>query len=103
MDNLHTSTAYEVGDDYLRLTFNEGETLEVWGVRGLRKEGKGMAIQSANRVRWEWNYYGRPKLPENRYFVEHVVVDGKINATSSALWYKQESKASLLEPAVTIL
>jgi hypothetical protein len=102
MDNSHRVTAHESQDGYVRLTFNEGETLEVWGARGLRREGNGLIIQNAIRVRWEWYYYGRPKLPENRFFIEHRVVEGKIEATANTTWYEPRFNSSLREPAVTI-
>ena len=30
MDNCHQLLSHEVKEDYLKLSFNEGETLEVW-------------------------------------------------------------------------
>jgi hypothetical protein len=100
-DNWHSVTAYELKDGHLRLLFNEGETLDIWGARGFRKEGKGFVIQGADRVRWEWFYYGRPKIPENRFFREHVVKDGGIEVA-----YNDPSpptfKPSPREPAVSI-
>ena len=79
-DNWHSVIAFEFTEGHLRFSFNEGETLDVWGVCDIREEGKGIVIQHADRVRWEWFYYGRPKLPENRFFREHVVKEGAIEA-----------------------
>jgi hypothetical protein len=100
-DNWHSVTAYELKDGHLRLLFNEGETLDVWEPRGLRKEGKGLVIQGADRVRWEWFYYGRPKTPENHFFREHVVQNGTIEATCNSS-FQPGFKPSLREPAVSI-
>jgi hypothetical protein len=100
-DNWHSVVAYELKEGHLRLSFNEGETLDVWGPRGIRTEGNGIAIQHADRVRWEWSYYGRPKLPENRFFREYVVDRGNIEVTCTDP-SPPASKPSLREPAVTI-
>lgn len=102
MDNLHKLVSFEAKEDYLRLSFNEGETLEVWSPQGLKIEGKRFLIQHAKRVRWEWFYYGRPKLPENRYFVEHVTDGEAITASSNVDWAPHNFKPSRAEPAVSI-
>jgi hypothetical protein len=102
MDNCHQMVSHEEKGGYVRLTFNEGETLEVWEPKGLRMEGKSFIIQRGSRVRWEWFYYGRPQLPENRFYVEHVVSGGVIEASSNAAWYSPDFKPSPLEPAVSI-
>lgn len=83
MDNWHQVTTHEAQKDYLKLMFTEGETLEVWRPRRLKKEGKRFSVEHADRVRWEWFYYGRPKLPENRFFREYVTKDGAIETESN--------------------
>ncbi len=102
LDNWHKVTGYEVRKEYLKLTFKEGETLEVWRPRLLKKDGDVFLIQGAERVRWEWFYYGRPKLPENRYFREHVVKDGTVAATTNVTWLAPDFTPSLAEPAVAL-
>jgi hypothetical protein len=59
-------------------------------------------IQRASRVRWEWFYYGRPKLPENRFFVEHVVSGLGIEASTNVQWAQGRFQPSRAEPAVSI-
>ena len=83
MDNWHQVTTHEAQKDYLKFVFTEGETLEVWCPKGLKKKGNRFYIEHAARVRWEWFYYGRPKLPENRFFREHVTKDGVIKTESN--------------------
>lgn len=102
MDNWHQLVSCDEKERYVRLTFNEGETLEVWEPSGLRVEGKSFIIQRALRVRWEWFYYGRPKLPENRFFVEHVVADSGIEASTDVQWAPLRFQPSRAEPAVYI-
>jgi hypothetical protein len=102
MDNWHKLVSHEAKEGYIRLAFDEGETLEVWDAAGARMEGKSFIIQRASRVRWEWFYYGRPKLPENRFFIEHVVSGESIDASSDADWAPRVFKPSRAEPAVSI-
>jgi len=102
MDNCHRLVSHEAEEDYLKLSFNEGETLEVWRPQGLKKEGRRFVIQHAKRVRWEWFYYGRPQLPENRFFVEHVADGESITASSNVNWAPHSFKPSRAEPAVSI-
>jgi hypothetical protein len=103
MDNSHQLVSHEEKEGYIRLSFNEGETLEVWEPNGFRMDGKSFVIQRAMRVRWEWFYYGRPKLPENRFFIEHVVVGPSIEASSNVDWGTQSFNPSRAEPAVAIM
>lgn len=102
MDNWHQLVSHEEKEGYVRLAFNEGETLEVWEPTGLRMDGKSFVIQRATRVRWEWFYYGRPKLLENRFFIEHVVAGQSIEASSNVDWAPHSFKPSRAEPAVSI-
>jgi hypothetical protein len=102
MDNWHQLVSHEAKEGYVRLAFNEGETLEVWGPEGARMEGKSFIIQRASRVRWEWFYYGRPKLPENRFFIEHVVSGESIEVSSDADWAPRNFRPSRMGPAVSI-
>jgi hypothetical protein len=101
-DNWHQIKSFEVKENYLKLIFNEDETLEVWNWQGLSENGKGFIIQHANRVRWEWFYYGRQKFPENGFFIEHVVKDGAVTANSNVNWYSPDFKSSLANPAVSL-
>ncbi|MDX2109044.1 MAG: hypothetical protein SFY80_02260 [Verrucomicrobiota bacterium] len=102
MDNWHQLLSHEAKEGYVRLLFNEGETLEVWNPAGVRMEGKSFVVQGASRVRWEWFYYGRSKFPVNRFFIEHVVSGEKIEACSDANWAPHSFKPSRAEPAVSI-
>jgi hypothetical protein len=102
MDNWHQLVSHEKKEGYVRLTFNQGETLEVWEPSGFRFEGKSFIIQRASRVRWEWFYYGRPQLPENRFFVEHWLAADGIEAKSDVNWAPHNFKPSKAAPAVSI-
>ncbi|TVP81894.1 MAG: hypothetical protein EA353_01075 [Puniceicoccaceae bacterium] len=102
MDNWHRLISHEEDHFSVKMLFNEGETLEVWQPSGFRLDRQGFIIQSASRVRWEWFYYGRPQLPENRFFIEHRVVGESVLASSNVDWAPHCFKPSMTEPAVLI-
>jgi hypothetical protein len=102
MDNWHRLVSHEENEGYIQLNFNEGETLQVWEPSGFRFEGKSFIIQHASRVRWEWFYYGRPQLPENRFFVEHSLTADGVEAESNVNWAPHNFKPSKANPAVSI-
>jgi len=102
MDNCHRLLYCEAKEGYVRLSFDEGETLEVWNPAEVRMEGESFIIQRASRVRWEWFYSGRPKLPENRFFIEHVASGDRIEASSDAHWAAYSFQPSTGKPAISI-
>ena len=36
-------------------------------------------IALATRVRWEWFWYGSPKIEQNRRFIDHRIEHGRIH------------------------
>lgn len=83
-DNVHTVVGVASDDDVLRLEFDEGETLTVWNPKGITATQATLLIEDATRLRWEWFYYGRPRTPENLYWIEYVRgEDGQIRVTDT--------------------
>ena len=102
MDNVHQCIGCQAIEDKLVLKFNEGERLTIWSpVNAFVASDTTLTFGSASRVRWEWHYYGRPKVPENLVFLEYEVQDGKIMCRSNSNRSVGES-ASLSAPAVQI-
>jgi len=60
-------------------------------------------ISKADRVPWEWLYYGRPKVAANLYFEEFVESSNGIAAGADADWYAPGFKTCHWKPAVEIL
>lgn len=106
MDNIYTAVSGELNDaGDLVLHFDEGERLVTSDPRGISFEpasgrGSRLRIERATRVRWEWYYYGRPKVPENLFVEEHWISGNEIRASSTANWYKPQFSPSLVEPAI---
>src|SRR5262245_42487608 len=77
-DNHHRLVGAETDDAALILTFDEDECLSVWHPEGAEIDATVFRIQRASRVRWEWFYYGRPQLPQNRFFLEYTLEAGQV-------------------------
>jgi hypothetical protein len=60
-------------------------------------------INRADRVRWEWFYYGRPKTAENLFFKDFVRAGQNIPPTTNVNWYSPDLTADVSLPAVEIL
>lgn len=86
IDNIHTVTSAEALGDPERLVveFDEGETLEVWDPGNATISSREFCISTATKVRWEWFYYSRPKIPENRFFIEHTRTNDLVVARTNA-------------------
>jgi hypothetical protein len=74
IDDIHTVTpAKTLGNpERLVVEFDEGESLEVWEPGSATISSSVFCISTASRLRREWFCYGRPKIREKRFFVEHV-------------------------------
>jgi len=101
-DNIHTLIQCSLEGEQLRLYFDGGEVLSISAPRGLALSSSPFRIgdahstfriDNADKVRWEWYYYGRPRVPANRYFQEFVRHADIIAATTNVDWY-----AAKLEP-----
>jgi hypothetical protein len=102
MDNVHTCISCRSEGAKAILTFNEGEELTIWNPTDALVEGQAtLTFPGATQVRWDWHYYGRPKTPENRMFIEYMVHDGVIRRCSS-MSYTAGDPARLGEPAAQI-
>ena len=102
-DNCHQLVGCEVEQNVLRLVFNERELLSVWAPSGLEVDHSTFRISTADRVRWEWFYYGRPKTPSNLYFMDFVKSTTGILAMTNVDWYKPSLKPTPSAAAVEIL
>lgn len=103
LDNFHQITGFSCISGILTLTFDEGETLTVWEPRDIAIEQNSFRIQYAHHVRWEWYYYGKPKIEANRYFEDFVHTKDGIKADSNVDWYSPTFTVSESKPAVLIV
>jgi len=102
-DNQHEILSCTAEAELLTLRFNDGEVLRVWSPRKATIDAKRFRIREADRVRWEWFYYGRPKLPANLYFEDFTLEGSQIRAQTNIDWCEPNLKTDLSLPAVEIL
>lgn len=84
MENHHTLDNVRADANVVVLTFDQGETLTVWDPAEVSISPEGLRIALASRVRWEWFYYGRPKVPENRFSSDYQVDGGTVAVIDTA-------------------
>src|SRR5277367_2653340 len=83
-DNWYQVTACDADGDLLRIHFPDKETLSVWRPRDAVVDEQTFRIGDADRVRWDWSYYGsEPGLPATGEFLEFTRTATGIIATAS--------------------
>jgi hypothetical protein len=102
-DNMHKILESECKSDILRLRFDGDERLTVWNPQGLKLDPHTFQIKHAERVLWEWFYYGRPKEEANLFFYDFTKTGPTIVASSNVNWFTPVLKTDLSLPAVEIL
>ena len=78
--------------DGVQFTFDEGETLTVWHPTRWDISPARFEILEASRVRWEWFYYGREKLPENRYYLDCTACGDVAAVSTNVDWFQTSSE-----------
>ena len=101
-DNVHVPKTFSFDNDILTITFDNDETLTIWNPSHVQIEERLLKVGEASKVRWDWFYYGRPKIEKNRFFLEYVKDQGRIHTDTNVDWYNHPFQTSLKEPAVVI-
>jgi hypothetical protein len=101
-DNVHRIVSAEARGDLLQVHFDGGETLIVLEPQGLEASANTFKIARAMSVRWEWFYYGRPKVAANRYFMEFLNRGDEISSTTNVDWYVPNDVGDIDAAAVEI-
>ena len=99
-DNSHRIVRCDAELDIIRIHFDEAETLTVWSPRRYVATENEFRISDADRVRWEWFYYGAPRTAENHKFKDYKRVQDVVELTTN--WSLSETKPTLASPAVEI-
>lgn len=102
-DNWHSIVRCEAEGNTLQVWFNEGERLTVENPICLEIGKNVFAINGADRILWEWHYYGLPASPETLYFEEFVRTSETLIATTNMDWFEPDLRPSRREKAVEIL
>jgi hypothetical protein len=102
-DSWHKITGCSAVGSVLLLAFNEGETLRVDNPEGLEATKTAFSIRSASAVRWEWFYYGKPRIADNLYFYQFIRNGQVVEAQTNADWYSRKFTPSASANAAELL
>ncbi|QOY90320.1 hypothetical protein [Paludibaculum fermentans] len=80
----------------LHLYFDDDEHLTIWTPSGLVFDKSTFRIADADRVLWEWFYYGRPKTSSNLLFEDYVKSSIGVDARTNVDWYSSLWRKSRL-------
>ena len=85
-DNCHRICGAVAADEKITIRFNEDEVLTVWSPSEWSIGENVFEIGTADRVRWEWYLYGRPKVDANRHFMDFMRSDSIIQVSHNINW-----------------
>jgi hypothetical protein len=66
---------YDKKDDKLILNFNGNEKCTIINPIKMEWKGKCLLVKSAQKIIWEFYYYGKPQTPETRTLIEYTFID----------------------------
>ena len=101
-DNWHTVRGADCDGDTLTVHFDDHDRLVIRRPRDYEIARRAIRIGSAERVRWEWYYYGRSQTPENLYYEDYVNQGNRIAATTNVDWYVPTLRPNPRMPAVKL-
>lgn len=103
-DTAHRIVDATAQDDELVLTFEHGETLQVWRPGGLTVSERELVIKDADRVRWEWGDPHGSAGDRPRLSIEHVRHGAQVEVTQEFLGrYDSRRSQPTRRPAVKIV
>ena len=103
-DNVHQIVGSRCSnDDVLVVEFNGQETLTVHTPEDFKIDAETFVIGNAERVIWEWYYYGRATKPENLYREEFTRDGDNIIGVSNVDWYNPNLNPTIEFNAVEII
>lgn len=101
-DNYHRPKGFLYEDNIFKIIFDGDEILTIHDPKKIGIKKTSLIIEKASHVIFEWFYYGRPKLKENKFFHDYKYISNKIIYESNADWYKYTPNFNGKEIAVSI-
>lgn len=104
-DNFHQITAldYDTDANILTIHFSEQETLTITNPSDIEEYSNRLQINHADKVYWQWYYYGKAQEEENLFYYNITKKDGVITGLTNANWYKANwSDLISTKPAVLL-
>ena len=83
LDNSHKCIKASLEGDLLMADFADGESLTVYGAKGICSDEGKFYVTDADMIVWEWDLYNEPKTEDSRRFIEYKKqADGTVTKTS---------------------
>ncbi len=83
LDNSHKCISASFENELLMADFADGESLTVYGAKGVHSDEGQFYICDADMIVWEWDLYDEPESEDKRRFIEYrKLEDGRIRKTS---------------------
>ena len=105
MDNFHRLeiVTFDEKLNKLTLTFDHQERLTIWNAGNITDTKGHFQIDKADKVLWEWYYYGKPQTEETLFFEEYECFDNKIVCKTNVNWFKKsDNDLTSKKPAVSM-
>jgi hypothetical protein len=103
-DNLQVVRSVRAAGRDVIVGFNDDEELTISDPVGWDFSRYMFLVRRASRVRWRWYSYGRPRVRENLFTIEHWVdEEGVVRARSDVDWYEPHFEPSATKPAAELL
>ena len=71
LDNSHKCVKADFRNGLLTADFADGESLTVYGAKGVFSDDGRFYVIDADTVVWEWELYGEPRSEDSRRFIEY--------------------------------
>lgn len=102
-DNVHRVTGATADESSVTIVFDQGETLTLWGPDGYEIDLERFRVLRADRVRWEWHAYGRPRDVGRRYFLDYLRQGAVIRGESNVDWFQPAFLTDAARPAAELV
>lgn len=105
MDNYHEIKMVEFKNETRELTLilGEMEKVRIWNPSNVQIIQKELRIEKADKILFEWYYYGKDKTEENLRFQSYIKKGTKIKFETDFMNNKQKTNCELTEPALRII
>ncbi|MDL2292880.1 hypothetical protein LJC17_04780 [Acholeplasma sp. OttesenSCG-928-E16] len=90
-ENAYLLTKEEKKEDVITLYFNGNEKCTIIKPVGFSHQGRHLTLSSAEKIIWEFYYYGRPQTEENLVTVCYTLLDdSRVHVIMHSNYWKRD-------------
>jgi len=104
-DNFHriVSVDFDTSTHILTIRFSEQETLVVTNPSDVQEYKDKLQINKADKVHWQWYYYGKTQEPENLFHYDIIRNENTITGSTNTKRFKENwNELTIAKPAVLL-